>query len=204
MVDYSLKAQVIESGLTLLERKYSKMTFLKSIESDDKMPLSEEEYEALYELWCHDDEAQKLIKEAHKVNNASYKRRNRLAMRITLMMLLGDCIFLTLTFKDDILNNTSRETRRRYVTRFLKSQSDWYVANIDYGSLNHREHYHAVIKCDKVDNTAWSYGAIDFERVRVSDNSSKRLAKYVCKLTNHAIKETTKRNYCIYSRNQGA
>lgn len=204
MVDYSLKAKVIESGLTILERKFSKMTFLKSIESDEKMPLSEEEYEALYELWTRDEEAHNLIKEAHKVNNASYKRRKRLAMRITLMMLLGDCIFLTLTFKDDILNNTSKETRRRYVSRFLKSHSDWYVANIDYGSINHREHYHAVIKCDKVDNTAWPYGSIDFERVKVSDNSSKRLAKYVCKLTNHAIKETTKRNYCIYSRNQGA
>lgn len=204
MVDYSLKSKVLESGLHNVERRYSKTLFLKAKESTEKCPMSDEEFEAIYELINSDEEAYKLFHEAHKINHASYKRRNRLALRITYMMLIGDCIFLTLTFKDDVMKKTTRETRRRYVTRFLKSQSSEYVANIDFGEKNHREHYHAVIMCDKVDNTAWRYGAIDFERVRVSNDSSKRLAKYVCKLTNHAIKATTKKNYCIYSKSQGA
>ena len=120
------------------------------------------------------------------------------------MLLLGNCIFITLTFKDNVLNNTTRETRRRYITRFLKAHSSEYVANIDFGEKNHREHYHAVIMCDKLNNKLWTYGAIDFERIKVNNDAPKRLAKYVCKLTNHAIKNTTQKNYCIYSKSQGS
>jgi len=48
---------------------------------------------------------------------------------------------------------------------------------------------------------------IDFERVRISrkkncdiEATSKKIAKYTSKLTNHAIKETTQQNRIIYSR----
>lgn len=166
--------------------------------------MSDNDFETIYDCISWDLDARKLFDEAHKINNASYKRRNRLASHITNMLMLGNCIFITLTFKDNVLNNTTRETRRRYVTRFLKSQSSQYVANIDFGEKNHREHYHAVIMCDNVNNNAWLYGSIDFERIKVNNDAPKRLAKYVCKLTNHAIKNTTKKNYCIYSKSQGA
>lgn len=138
--------------------------------------------------------------EAKKINNASYKRTIRLKERIHKMLNSGQCIFLTLTFSNDTLLNTTLDTRRRYVARYLKRNCIEYVANIDYGKKNDREHYHAVVLCDKVNYSDWhNIGAIKGEKVR-NNNDFMKLAKYVDKLTNHAIKETTKRNHLIYSR----
>jgi hypothetical protein len=78
-----------------------------------------------------------------------------------------------------------------------------YVANIDYGAKNKREHYHALINCDKIDFSNWrKYGNINAERVKNKDIESDKikLSKYIAKLSNHAIKETTKRSCLIYSR----
>ena len=80
----------------------------------------------------------------------------------------------------------------------MKSISDFYVANIDFGKNTEREHYHALVLVDRINDT-WDYGFTWFERVHRSDSAA-TLAKYVSKLTNHAIKETTKRSCYIYSR----
>ena len=49
--------------------------------------------------------------------------------------------------------------------------------------------------------------SIDFERIKISskknqdiESTSKKVSKYVSKLTNHAIKETTQQNRIIYSK----
>lgn len=142
------------------------------------------------------------MQEAVRINNATYRRNTRLNNRIKTM--LNDDkyqhIFLTLTFYDDVLNSTSPETRRRYVTRFLKQYTNYYVANIDYGKKYEREHYHAVVNCLKNINCQdWPFGAINFKRIHTPN--FRALSKYVNKLTNHAIKETTKRSAIIYSKN---
>ena len=130
------------------------------------------------------------------------------------MLNSGKCLFLTLTFTDKVLDSTSPETRRRYVSYYLKQFGVPYIANIDFGTADayiddngnerqgtKREHYHAVIQTDKIDLSEWhKYGAIKLEKIRASQNDNIRLAKYVSKLTNHAIKETTKRACLIYSR----
>ena len=82
----------------------------------------------------------------------------RVRRRITELMVFTPCSFLTLTFTDEVLNNTTEETRRRYVARFLKSISENYVGNIDYGSKNEREHYHAIVEGQDLDLTGWTYG----------------------------------------------
>jgi len=118
-------------------------------------------------------------------------------------LLNGDCLFLTLTFNDNTLNQTSAETRRKYVRRYLKQFNCAYVANIDFGSENGREHYHAVINTSRIDLALWrSYGNINVERVRNKsiELNKTRLSKYISKLSNHAIKETTRRCCLIYSR----
>lgn len=120
------------------------------------------------------------------------------------MLLNGSCIFLTLTFRDDVIKETNANTRRVAVRRYLKQYNCMYVANIDFGDderYTHREHYHALINCNKVDYKSWTYGNIDFERVRFKNSdTTTKLSKYICKLSNHAIKETTKRSSLIYSR----
>lgn len=140
-----------------------------------------------------------LYHECEKIVNADNSRRKRLQKRIKSMLDCGTCYFLTLTFSDDVLNSTSIETRRRYVAYYLKDISSSYVGNIDYGKQNGREHYHAVVLCDNI-SKEWQYGFSHSQLIRNTENDSIRLAKYVGKLTNHAIKETTKRNALIYSR----
>lgn len=132
----------------------------------------------------------------------SYRGRlSRIRSRIESYLKSGKCIFATLTFEDSVLDSTSEETRRKYVQRFLSSVSDCYVANIDYGvddKYTHREHYHAVIKVDWISDK-WPYGYTWFELVRqTSDDQA--LSKYISKLVNHSLKESTKRCCYIYSR----
>ena len=154
------------------------------------------------------------IKEAVKVNNASYKRTNRLQQKALELIKTNSAIFLSLTFNDDVFKNMNKETRRKNITRFLKKTCNKYIANIDFGKKNEREHYHALVvpKNDIIDckeyHEIFYKSNIDFERVVVSnkkdediESTSKKISKYVNKLTNHAIKETTQQNRIIYSRN---
>ena len=62
------------------------------------------------------------------------------------------------------------------------------------------EHYHAVITSDQRPPKTWSYGFIDILKVKTTENDTKRVSKYISKLTNHAIKHTTKSKRIIYSR----
>ena len=205
--DYVLKANVIELGLVSIERKLSLYKYIQFYNKDYKLPYNESDFNSYNELW---DLLPVEMKEASKINHASYHRRLRLHERIKDMLKSGDdCVFLTITFNDDTLNTTNKETRRVYVRRFLKEHTLKYVANIDYGAKNHREHYHALVCINNlIDTKKWRYGSINLERVRISkddvknDTTSKKLSKYICKLVNHAIKEATERNYVIYSKSQ--
>lgn len=212
--NYKLKAKVIENGCARIQRKLSlaKWKRYQAIclyEETGEITDALENNEILIESYSNELEqyTQEEIKEAERVNNSNYHRVKRLSDRVYAMLQDNNCIFLTLTFRDDVLANTSEETRKKYIQRYLKEQCICYVANIDYGAKNDREHYHAVVipKSDKVDGSLYCYGAIDMKRVRnkkSDDNeaTSKRLAKYVAKLTNHAIKHTVRQNRIIYSR----
>lgn len=111
-------------------------------------------------------------------------------------------LFLTLTFTDSTLNSTNSLTRRKYVTRFLKENCIEYVSNIDFGGKKGREHYHALVLVNgKLDYKKWKYGALNGKKVACSDTDIERTSRYVSKLSNHAIKETTKQSRLIYSRN---
>ena len=140
-----------------------------------------------------------LYHEAEKVLLADRARSTRLKRRILKYMGMGDCVFLTLTFRDDVLECTSADTRRQYVLKYLKSCSNYYVANIDFGSQNEREHYHAIVVTDHVDMSKWFYGFSYAEKI-IKSSDSLRLAHYLNKLVNHAVKETCRRCHIIYSR----
>lgn len=160
-------------------------------------PLNDLAYE------CYDNDLGIEFLECLKINRASVVRVSRLKDRVKQFLLNGTCIFVTLTFNDKALDTTTPKQRRVAVTRYLKTFNAPYVANIDFGGKNNREHYHALINCETLDFKKWhKYGAIKCERVRNRDIEldTIRLSKYVSKLSNHAIKETTKRSVLIYSR----
>lgn len=199
--DYELKAKVLNLGLHLVQKQVSiaKYAYYALIEWGVvvKSQLSFEEA-----LQIEADYLSKMPlewAEACKINHAFYERVKRLTRRIGSMLKSGNCIFLTFTFTDDVLARTTADTRRQKVRRYLASYGCPYVANIDFGAKNGREHYHALIQAESVDYSLYNYGAINGEKVKSVDDNVK-LAKYISKLTNHAIKETTARNVVIYSR----
>lgn len=194
MVDYNFKSYVLNKNFVQIfkdvhyvinfpKSEFCKMSLDLALSISDKMRV---EYP---NEW----------KEAERICNAYYKRVKRLKDKIKHMLESGNCLFLTFTFTDKCLQTTSKDTRRQKVRRYLNLYDTEYVANIDFGKKNGREHYHAVIQIDKVDSKLYNYGALSFKRVR-SASDYKKLAKYISKLTNHAIKETTQSNYIIYSR----
>lgn len=128
---------------------------------------------------------------SRKYNKAKKKIEN-------IVMSYDKPIFITLTFTDDVLSRTSPETRRKYVSRFLKEHCKDYVANIDFSPEKKREHYHAVIG-ERVDFTKWVYGFAFTEIIRVQDNDLKRISNYIVKLTSHAFKVNSSLRL-IYSR----
>lgn len=170
-----LKVAVLETGLDKEVRKAR----LKSFRQNDNSLL-----EALKDI-----HGEIPVKVADSLNNARIKRKQRVTERVATLAQYGYLLFVTLTFTDDTLKKTSELTRRRYVSRYLKSQSPLYVANIDYGGKNGREHYHALVLAEKIDFKPWhSLGAIQLEKVKASPDDSEKVAKYVSKLSNHAMK----------------
>lgn len=141
----------------------------------------------------------------HTVDNL-FKRANldsqivtRLRSRIELMLNLGECVFITFTFTDRSLAVYSTDYLRLCVKRFLNLYSSLYVANVDYGKENGRIHYHAVALTSHVNLKSWKFGAINVKRI-YSPEDSLCLARYVSKLANHSVKESTRRESLIYSR----
>lgn len=102
--------------------------------------------------------------------------------------------FVTLTFSEECLEKTDEKTRRQYASRFLNEHFRDYYANIDYGTKNEREHYHAVVS-DKVSEQArkeWQrHGNINFKKIRENRKDVRKVGTYMRKLTNHAHKVGT-------------
>lgn len=204
MIDYALKSKVMQSGLHILQKKVSKSIYANYvlnaygvvIKHDFTIDFANDMID--YQRKTNPIEWH----EAEKINNAYYNRVKRLKRKIANMLENGNCIFLTFTFTDEVLQKTNADSRRQKVRRFLSQYNCDYVANIDFGRKNGREHYHALIQTDKVDYNAYDYGALNGEKVR-SINDFVKLAKYISKLTNHAIKDTAKGSRMIYNRKQG-
>ena len=134
------------------------------------------------------------------LSDSQRKRKLRVKKKIADIVFNKEAVFLTLTFNDDVLENTTSSTRRQYVRRYLNRVSGVYVANIDYGGRFGREHYHAVVN-KSVDLAFWhKYGGIKAERVRDKGDDLERVSRYVSKLTNHALKNKGDQVRLIYSR----
>lgn len=183
--NYKLKAELLNNGTFEDFSKVRKMLYHEEIDTTTF-------FEYLSTLGTEN------AKECSRILNANIQRTKRLKNRIAEMLALGQCKFITITFRNDVLESTSQLTRRRYVSRWL-SQYGYYVANIDFGSHTEREHYHAILLVNHLEKT-WPYGFIDIKTARTKNASNVRLAKYISKLTNHAIKETTKQQRLIYSK----
>lgn len=211
-IDYAFKADILNNHSELLVAEKRSRLYeysLRRLEEDGVIlhALRDKNHKyverGMLLSYCAQNGLIEHLKECYKINHAECERTKRLQSRVASMLLNGSCVFLTLTFTDTTLASTTEKQRRVAVSRYLKQYGCKYVANIDFGSKNKREHYHALINCDKVNFDTWrKYGNINAERVRNKDIESDKtkLSKYIAKLSNHAIKETTKRSCLIYSR----
>lgn len=190
---FSVKADILDCGLDKRVRKANLLNFRYGDRSQK---------EALETIF-----GRSAIKITDNLLRARYKRFNRVREHISELLTLEGCnwLFVTLTFSDKTLASTTPQTRRRYVARWLKRVSPLYVANIDFGDENEREHYHAII-CNFVDTDSrksWNrYGIVNFKRIRLNEKSLKALPLYITKFTAHAMKESAARGNqrIIYSR----
>lgn len=179
--------QIIESGIY---GNFKAMSYLRFSYRDDS-----------YLDKFIDEYGEDTYKAIRRFKGNTNNKRKRM-MKKTKVMLCDDLplIFGTLTFRNDVLLKTTKETRRRYVARFLKANSMHYVANIDYGKKKGREHYHFLATFEDV-KKLWKYGYYKFEFVYADEEDLLKCNKYILKPINHALKETTKKERLIYSRN---
>lgn len=199
LIDYKEKQAILSLKLDIIQKRLSKW-YHRQIQ----ITPEEDQYQVL-------DQKLKMIKKFNKkygskmwykaelLNHARYKRKQRIQQKIESMVLSGSALFITLTFNNQVLNDTNEATRRRYVARWCKANSPFYVANIDYGDENNREHYHAVLMAGNY--SKWLYGFSKIKIVRSKSKDLSKVSKYVSKLTNHAIKKSGKLKRIIYSKN---
>lgn len=139
------------------------------------------------------------LKALVQLQEARRKKIKRLKNRIHKFLIYSSYVyFITFTWRDDILESTNQKTRRTYVQRYLSDTCfiDYY-ANIDFGSMTQREHYHCVLALQEDILPEWKYGFMYAEKVRSTSKSILRLSTYVNKLTHHAYKDSTKNERCI-------
>lgn len=198
------KAFIFEHDLERRVKKYRKALFQKK----DQVC-----YEIYQEML--DEYNPVVVKNAFKVEDSNRHKDWRLKRRIEKLFSCGPCYFLTLTFDDRklekigiSLTDISKENTKkleRYCREYLKKIGP-YCANIDFGKQNERLHFHAVvlsyerIECGPENEWFKKFGAIKVEQIRKGKDDSFKLAKYINKLTNHAIKETVRNNSMMYSR----
>lgn len=172
-----------------------------------------------YKAFCSDlmekitENNDEIMRVAKNLNSSYYKKTRLIKNKISKMFQLAsyDLIFLTMTFTDDDLKRYNYETRREYISEFLNKNTDYYIANVDFGKEKEREHYHAIIvsksKISRSSYQEYFKGNINFKYVKRHNNyfdetQSDKIAKYINKLTNHAIKDTTKDCRSIFPKSK--
>lgn len=142
--------------------------------------------------------------ELSKELKRKYQKTARVRARLRTFFASGhEVYFLTFTFNDDVLNSTNADTRKQYVRRWLSSNCLDYVANIDFGEKNGREHYHAVALCSSRPKMIdWSHRCGGFKCRRVNKDNSvsiQKIPQYINKLSNHSTKNFSKA-YLLWGR----
>lgn len=197
------KQEVLNNGVYKNFCKIRLQEYLKSIDKfidDDDGTIETRVVNGLYHDFLEYSKEYAPFDCCLRLQNSRKRKTKKVKQKITNLVQSEKAIFITLTFTDKVLSKTTPETRRRYVARYLKANAKNYAANVDYGGLNGREHYHAVVD-NELDLSKWhKYGAIKVERVHTTENDLTRVAKYITKLTNHALKVKGENVRLIYSR----
>lgn len=149
------------------------------------------------------------IKNAENKIAAAERRRFRYREYVRSMALHNQYYtigLLTLTFKNEVLNNTSSSSRLDYVRKYLNLVSRDYFCCIDFGKRTGREHYHAIVVFDvplepfvvgkkkkqylrvRFDDHLWSKGFYSIRPLPIDSFNIYRSLNYVLKSTDYTLK----------------
>jgi len=127
------------------------------------------------------------------------KKKQRISRRVKRIYEYNFPYFITFTI-DPKHEEIPQQLIEKNIRQTL-SQSALYIANVDYGSLNGRLHYHAFAAYHSKLNynifaAAYKYGNMHIQAVYNQNPTA--ITKYLFKLVNHSIKGSAQR--IIYSR----
>ena len=199
MKDLTLKNEIVSQKIDKISRRLSWLSF--------KNFLTKEEYQELillsHTMSNYDNNINRVC---HNLNNSRYYRIKKCKDFINRYIFLASqtfdlkVLFLTFTFSDETLKITNERSRRRRINTILKNNCLSYIANIDFGKKTEREHYHAIalMKYNYDLSKYEKNGFFTAENVNLGDKDSECIAKYINKLTYHAIKDTTQHDNSSY------
>ena len=134
-----------------------------------------------------------------KILNSRYCKVSRIKKRLVYLITHFDYLyFCTFTFDDNFIKKCDRSKRDLIKHCIIRLDDDVnYILNVDYGKKNEREHYHCIIATNNngnLRNYLKSYYPFftSCDSINKSNNDIKRLSKYINKLSNHCVKDTTK------------
>lgn len=143
-------------------------------------------------------------KDYERILKARYNKCSRIKKRMVYLFYRYKYIwFVTFTFDDDLISKCDR-TKRDTIKKCLNNYDFKYILNKDYGKETEREHYHCILATNQNINIddfmkenypcfSWS------KKCRKDIDNINRLHKYINKLTNHALKDTTIRERVLYN-----
>lgn len=143
---------------------------------------------------------QRYVNALHSFNSCRVNKKRRLKSKINQWRIDNYVAFITLTFNDGALDHNSFDTRKNKVREVLNGCTRDYVANIDFGELHGREHYHAIC-CglnDEKLKALWKFGFFKIEPLR--EGTEGKIIEYIDKLCNHALKDSVGFGGLMYCR----
>lgn len=140
-----------------------------------------------------------LFQVVYRINRSDYSKVSRVRERVqALLYLSSEPVFMTFTLADAALGKYSYSYIVKTLHNFLRSNFDYAICNEDYGAKNGRLHFHALVS-SRADCSFWinKFGAVNSKPIVLGNSTA--IAKYIAKLTNHAVKATTKRKNIYYT-----
>ena len=188
------RARIISENLESVVSNLKWNEFLD--ENDERRKYTDQQIKIIKSLFFETEEDYKL---AEQLANNKYQRKKRYRKYIK-EIIKEKSYFVTFTLDEESIKHNITYLRKR-LTEILKKNYKYYIANIDYGKTTERLHFHAIIRTEEPHKKIWKYGFSDWLEITIKNDD--RLAKYINKLTNHALKDETKKRYnIIVSRNR--
>lgn len=160
-----------------------------------------------YKRFCFENNLEvKKNKKFESILSSRYQKVSRIKKRfIYLIARYKYLYFCTFTFDEYYVSLCDRSRKDLIKNSLYSFDSDIkYICNIDYGKTTERLHYHCIVATNNSDNLSKhlesAYPCFTYtEKIRISKEDLKRTSKYINKLTNHTIKESTKNSRVLYN-----